>query len=209
MDARRITLPAALVVAGLGLWLLLAGFENLLGFDAGGVGFALLMLSAWSALYAVSRLPRGAAELAVSPGEWKAWIGTAFMAMAVAYFLAKVHVFQTTSLLDNPEASAVGRNLVLLLVSWTVLSSLVGARWKDRVQADERDLQIARIASDWGRGALTVGLISLAVLLGFSPADRLQWATLPMIANLLILAIMVGCLFEYAASAVLHWLDRR
>jgi hypothetical protein len=209
MDVRRIALPAALVVAGLGLWLLLAGFENLLGFDAGAIGFALLMLSAWTALYAVSRLPRGAAELAVSPGEWKAWIGTAFMAIAVAYFLAKVHVFQTTSLLDNPDASAVGRNLVLLLVAWTILSSLIGARWKDRVQADERDLQIARHASGWGRAALTTSLIGLALCLGFSPADRLQWATLPMIANLLILALMVGYLFEYAASATLHWLDRR
>ena len=209
MDVRRVTLPAALVVAGLGLWLLLAGFENLLGFDTGAIGFALLMVSAWSALYVVSRLPRGSSELAVSPSEWKAWIGTAFMAMAVAYFLAKVHVFQTTSLLDNPEASAVGRNLVLLLVAWTILSSVVGARWKDRVQADERDLQIARVASDWGRGALTVALISLAICIGFSPADRLQWATLPMIANLLILALTIGCLFEYAASAVLHWRDRR
>jgi len=209
MDARRFMLPGALAVAGLGLWLLLAGFKNLLGFDTGSVGFALLMLSAWSALYAVRQLPRNASELAISPGEWKAWIGTAFMAVAVTYFLAKIQVFQASSLLDNPDASIVGRNLVLLLVAWIIVSAQIGARWKDRVQADERDLQIARHASGWGRGALTVALIGLALCLGFSPADRLQWATFPMIANLLILALMVGCLFEYAASAILHWLDRR
>ena len=209
MNVRRLTFPLLLAFAGLGFWLLLAGPRNVLGVDTGAAGFALLVLVAWGAMAGVSALPRAEAEVEVSPGEWNAWIGTAFMAVAVAYFLAKLHVFQTNNLFDSPEASAVGRNLVLLLVAWTILSATVGARWKDRILQDERDHQIARQAANWGRGALTVALVSLAVLLGFSPADRLQWATHPMIANLLVLALMLGCLFEYAATAIQHWRDRR
>src|SRR3990167_5815772 len=200
MNVRRLTFPLLLAFAGLGFWLLLAGPRNVLGVDTGAAGFALLVLVAWGAMAGVSALPRAEAEVEVSPGEWNAWIGTAFMAVAVAYFLAKLHVFQTNNLFDSPEASAVGRNLVFLLVAWTILSATVGARWKDRILQDERDHQIARQAANWGRGALTVALVSLAVLLGFSPADRLQWATHPMIANLLVLALMLGCLFEYAAT---------
>jgi len=52
-------------------------------------------------------------------------------------------------------------------------------------------------------------IVALAILLGISPADRLQWAPLPMVANLLVLVLMVGCLVDNAASAVRHWLDRR
>src|SRR3546814_19321785 len=45
-------------------------------------------------------------------------------------------------------------------------------------------------------------------MLGFSPAERLHWASHMMIANLLVLALMWGCLVEYAATAVVYWRDR-
>ena len=209
MDMRRLALPMLLAAAGLGLWMLLAGAESLFGLDLGSIVFAVLVLSAWGALHGVWRLSLTDAELQVSPAEWKAWIGTAFMAAAVAYFVARMHVFQTPSLADSPEAQQVGRNLVMLLVAWTVLSSTVGRRWKDRVQEDERDREIEREAAGWSRHAVTGMIVVLAVLLGISPADRLQWASLPMIANLLVLVLMVGCLVDNGASAVRHWLDRR
>src|SRR3546814_7402838 len=82
------------------------------------------------------------------------------MAVAVAYFLAKIRVFQGAGVPFNPEATAVGRNLVLLLVAWAVLSSVVASRWKGQVQEDERDREIARHASGWWRGALIVFLRS-------------------------------------------------
>src|SRR3546814_3988408 len=88
------------------------------------------------------------------------------MAVAVAYFLAKIRVFQGAGVPFNPEATAVGRNLVLLLVAWAVLSSVVASRWKGQVQEDERDREIARHASGWWRGALIVFLVGLAVMLG-------------------------------------------
>ena len=199
-----------LLVAGLlAFWALLAGPDVLVGVDLGKWGTALLVTVAWVSLYAISRTPLGDVERGVSPGEWKAWVGVAFMLAAVAYFLAKAHVFAQGAVWDNHGARAVGRNLVLLLVAWAVLTHVLGARWKGRVQEDERDLRIEQQAADWGRSGLTFCLIGLAVMLAFSPAERLAWATPFMIANLLVLALMCGWLCEYAATAVMYWRDRR
>ena len=85
----------------------------------------------------------------------------------------------------------------------------MASRWKDTVEEDERDRAIATRAAATGRGALIVCVIGLAVALGLSPAAKLQWASHFMVANLLVLAVMWGCLFEYAASAILHWKARR
>ena len=207
MKLRRWGFPGLLLVGGLALWLLLAGPSELLGFDTGKAGMALLVAAAWVSLFVAQSLPRGDLDRAASPGEWKAWIGVVFMAVAVAYFLAKIRVFQGAGVPFNPEATAVGRNLVLLLVAWTVLSSVVASRWKGQVQEDERDREIARQASGWWRGALVVFVVGLAVMLGFSPAEKLRWASHMMIANLLVLALMWGCLVEYAATAVVYWRD--
>jgi hypothetical protein len=190
------------------LWLLLAGPERVLGFEAGKLGMALLVAAAWSSLLALSMLPRGEAESVVAPGEWKAWIGTGFMLAAVAYFFLKLDVFAGAAFGDR-AAQAVARNLAMLLVAWAVLSQVVASRWKGAVQEDERDREIATQAACWGRGALVVGVIGIALALGFSPAHRLQWATPFMIANVLVLALMCGWLFECAAAAAMYVRDRR
>jgi len=208
MPMRRLGFPTLLLVTALALWLLLAGPSKLLGIDTGQAGTALLVTVAWVSLFAIRRMPPGELERAASRGEWKAWSGAVFMAVAILYFLSKVHVFRGAAIPHNPEAAAVGRNLVLLLVAWSVLSWVVASRRKDEVQEDERDREIARQASGWGRGAITVCVVGMAVMLAFSPADRLQWATHLMIANLLVFALMWGCLFEYAAAAVAYWRDR-
>jgi len=198
-----------LVVGLLAFWALLAGPDVLVGVDLGKWGTALLIAVAWVSMYAVSRTPLGEVERGVSPGEWKAWVGVAFMLAAVGYFLAKAHVFAQGVVWDNHGARAVGRNLVLLLVAWSVLNGVLGTRWKGRVQEDERDRRIAQHAASWGRGAVTCGVVGLAVMLTFSPAERLAWATHFMIANLLVFALMWGWLCEYAATAVMYWRDRR
>ncbi len=195
--------------AMLAFWALLAGPGALLGVDLGKWGTALLIALAWVSMLAVSHMPVGEAERSVSPGEWKAWVGTTFMLVATGYFLAKAPVFADGPVWHNHGARAVGRNLVLLLVAWSVLTSVLAARWKGRVQEDERDREIEKQAAGWGRGALTFCLVGLAVLLAFSPAERLAWATHFMIANLLVFALMWGWLCEYAATAVLYWKDRR
>lgn len=197
-----------LLVAGLAFWLLLAGPSTLLGIDTGQAGTALLVTTAWVSMYTVSRMSRGELGQVASLGEWRAWIGTGFMAVAIGYFLAKIHVFQGAGAFHNPDASRVGRNLVLLLVAWTVLSSVLGSRWKDEVQQDERDREIEKYANGWARTALIVFVIGLALMLGFSPTIKLHWATHFMIANLLIVGVMISCLFEYVTTALHYWRDR-
>src|SRR6185312_7075945 len=208
MGIRRWGFPFLLLVAAFALWLLLAGPSKLLGIDTGQAGTALLITVAWVSLLAIQRMPRGELERAASPGEWKAWVGVVFMAVAIAYFLSKHHVFQGASIPRNPDAAAVGRNLVLLLIAWSVLSAVIASRWKGEVEEDERDREIERRGSGWGRGALTFAVIGIAVMLAFSPDAKLQWATHLMIANLLVFALMWGCLFEYVAIGVAYWRDR-
>ena len=206
---RRWVWLALVVLAGLALWLLLAGPSKVLGFDPGKLGMVLLVGTAWISLYAVSRLPNGELEAVVSPGEWRAWVGFGFTLVAILYFLSKISVFEYGPAWGNPDASAVARNLVMLLIAWAVLSFVMGSRWKSGVQEDERDRDIEKQASGWGRGALIVVIVGLAVMLGFSPAEKLQWATHFMIANLLVFALMWGWLCEYAATVVYYWRDRR
>lgn len=208
MMLRRWGWLALLVPAGLALWLLLAGPSSVLGFDPGQAGMVLMVATAWISLYGVTRIPTGQLEAVVSPGEWRAWVGFGFTLAAILYFLSKVAVFQHGPAWGNPDASAVARNLVMLLVAWAVLSSVMGSRWKGLVQEDERDREIEKHASGWGRGALVFVIIGLAVMLGFSPADRLAWATHFMVANLLVFALMWGWLCEYAATLAMYWRDR-
>jgi hypothetical protein len=209
MPLRRWRITGLLAIAGLALWLLFAAPSKLLGVDTGQAGMALLITAAWGSLYAIHRLPRGALEKAASPGEWKALIGTAFMLAVIAYFLSKVHVFQDAPIWNNPGAKAVGRNLAMLLIAWVVLSGVIASRWKGGVEEDERDREIARHAVGWGRGALVFCIVGIAVMLGFSPPGKLQWATPLAVANLLVFALLWGCLAEYAASVVYYRRDRQ
>ena len=204
----RWIMAGLLFLAGLALWLLLAGPERLLGIDTGNLGVALLMTVAWVSMVAILRMPRDGLESLVSPGEWRAWLGLGFMLVATVYFLANVQVFEQGPPWANPVANRVGRNLVLMLVAWTVLSNVMASRWKGLVQEDERDREIEKQANGWGRGALTFCIIGIAVTLAFSPAHKLEWATHFMIANLLVFALMWGWLCEYAATAIYYLRDR-
>jgi hypothetical protein len=198
-----------LAAAGLALWLLLAGPGRVLGLDPGQIGMALLVATTWIALYFVRHASRDERGQTVSPGEWRAWIGVGFMAVAVAYFLARLDLFTGPEGMGSAHARAVARNLVMLGIAWAVLGQVLAARWKGQIQEDERDREIARRAAHWGYGALVFCVIALAVTLGFSPAHRLQWASHFLLANLLVLVLMLGWLCEYAATAVYYWRDRR
>jgi len=208
MSLRRWGITALLAVAGLAFWLL-AGPSKLAGLDTGQAGTGLLVTVAWVSMYLVSRLPQGELDATASPAEWRAWIGAGFMLAAVGYFLAKIGVFAAAQGIGDPDAGAVARNLVLLLVAWAILSSVMASRWKGTVEEDERDRAIAARGARIGRVALIVCVIGLAVTLGLSPAAKLQWASHFMVANLLVLAVMWGCLFEYVSGALLHWRARR
>ncbi|NYZ62643.1 hypothetical protein [Luteimonas deserti] len=209
MAWRRWSWMGLLILAGVALWMLVAGRTTRVGIDIGMLGSVWLLGTAWLALYTASTMPRGELEQGIAPGEWQAWIGTVFMCVATLYFVSKLHVFGSESIPHAPQSRVVVRNLVVLLIAWTVLSRVLVARWNGHVQSDERDRDIEARAAGWGRAALVSAMVALAVTLGLSPVERLDWATHFMIANLLILLLMCGWLVEYAATAVLYWHDRR
>lgn len=197
-----------LLVGACATWLLLAGPDRMLGIDTGPLGVAVLVAVAWTSLIAVSRLPPQGIEAAVAPGEWRAWIAFAFTAVIAAYALVHAGAFQGPPLWQNPDAQRVGRTIALLVVAWLILFAVLRRRWQGRVQEDERDREIAAKAEEWGRGALTFGVVAVAVTIGFSPPETLRWASHPMIAHLLVLTLIFGVLFEYAYSVLAYWRDR-
>lgn len=190
------------------LWLLLAGPQSLLGLDTGNVGMVLLINAAWVSLFAVSRLPRDAVAEVASPAEWNAWIGTAFMAAAIAYLVSNAGVFMAASVWNDPVTGRVVRNLVVLLIAWSVLRGVLARRWSAAVTEDERDREISAKAAGWGRFGLVAFCVGMAALLGVSPEDRLQWASHLVIANLFIIGLMLSCLLEYVGTAIYYWRDR-
>lgn len=202
------TRSALIMLAGCALWMLLAGPEQLLGWDAGQLGMVLLVVSACGLLYAVFRMPGEALQRSASPAEWKARVGAAFTIIAMTYFLAKMHVFNAAVLPHDPDANAVGRNFVMLLIAWLILSEVLASRWKGAVEEDERDREIAVLAASWGRGALIFCIVGI-VMLGFTPADRLEWATPRMIGSLLVFALMLGWLCEYVVTLAYYRRDRQ
>src|SRR5690242_12988555 len=125
MTLHRWGFLGTLIIAAVALWLLLAGPNHLLGIDTGNAGIFLLMIVAWSALYFLKTRPRNDADEAVSPGEWRAWIGLAFTLMTIAYTLAKADILATGPYFQNPDAGAVGRNVAMLIAAWIVLSSVL------------------------------------------------------------------------------------
>jgi hypothetical protein len=197
------------VLAGCALWLLLAGPGQVMGRDPGPVGMVLLVLSAWGLIDAVGRLPREALLASASPAEWYARIGFGFNLIAMLYLFAKSPALGDAPIPDDPHAAAIGRNLVMLLIAWLVITAVLAARWKGIPEQDERDREIAAKAAGWGRTALIFCIVGLAVTLGFSPVNRLAWASQPMIAHLLVFALLWGWLCEYAAMLLLYRSDRR
>jgi polyferredoxin len=180
-----------------------------MGRDPGPVGMALLVLSAWGLIDAIGRLPRETLLASASPAEWYARIGLGFNLIAMLYLFAKSSALGDAPLQEDPHAAAIGRNLVMLLIAWLVITGVLASRWKGIPELDERDREIAAKASEWGRGALIFCIIGIAITLGFSPVNRLAWVSQPMIAYLLVFGLLWGWLCEYAAMLLLYRSDRR
>ena len=200
-------LAGLVALAFVAFWMLLAGPDELLGIDLGGFGIGLVALVAWSAVHGISVAPRGELDDAVSPGEWRAWIGFAFSTLVAGYLLAKSDVI--ASVTDYRDLGKIGRNIVLLVIAWAVVSQTLEWRWKGKVLVDERDRNIEVRAAGWGRGATAFTVFGIAITLGLSPAPKLLWATPIVISHLLVFALVLGCLMEYVVTALSYWRDRR
>ena len=146
-------------------------------------------------------------EHAMAPGEANAWIKLLFLAVLIAVSLGNAD--QLAAGISGVHAMHLGSKLVAMAVFYIILAHLLRVRQGEGVLEDERDREIEKQASGWGRGALIFCVIGLAVLLAFSPAYKLEWATHFMIANLLVFALMWGWLCEYAATVIYYWRDRQ
>lgn len=206
----RTQLVASLLLAGTGLWLFFGDGIELAGASFGILGVWLFVAATWFFVDAVHRVPRSEAEQALSPAEWEAWIGVVFlgavlvaMAQAADVFAAHVPIHR------NPEAGEAGRHVGALFIAWLLLSWVLRQRWKGAVLEDERDRRVALVACQWGRGATVVLVVGIALLLGFSPVERLVAFSPAYGAHLLMCALVAGALAEHAVLALLHWRDRR
>lgn len=198
------------LLAALGLWLFFANSMRVLGVDIGFLGSLLIAGAAWASVALVQGFPRSEGEAAIAPNEWQAWLGVLFMGAIWVATLLSVPVFNVPlPITRNPEAAAAGRNIVVLLVVWLVMSHVLKSRWGGQVTHDERDARIADQAGSWGRAATVVGVLILALWLGFSPPERLQQFSYAALAQLMMAAILFGTLTDHAVSALLYWRDRR
>ncbi len=188
--------------------LLMAGSSRVFGFDAGNLGVAVLAALSLGALGLIPRLQRENIDCEVSPGEWRAWIAFAFTAVIAVYAVANAGVFNGPPLWQNADARRVGRTIAMLVFAWVVVSSIARQRWRGSVQDDERDREIERRAGNHARLALSLLALALVLLLGFTPGNRLTWAPPPMIAHLILLALIAASLVESGYTAIAYWRDR-
>ncbi|MEO7072499.1 MAG: hypothetical protein ABI300_05845 [Rhodanobacter sp.] len=185
--------------------------------DLGWFGGLAMLASAWLVWYLLwATMRQSAAEARtdeavapVSPGEQRAWIGLIFTAAILVYYALRNSQMVAADGSMAPEASAIGGHIAMLVIGWLVVMQVLRKRWRDTVEADERDRQIESHASGWARGALSIFMLALAVMFAFSPLDRLAWAKPMTISNLLMAGLIATCMFEYAITGLSYWRDRR
>lgn len=208
--APRLQLIACLVLAGAGLLVFSEGGDRVLGMPPGVVASLLFFPGLWGAAWALRRRSADATAAALAPGEWRSWLGLAFVGAMLAWVLSTADLFAAPVPVGaNPQARAAGQVIAGLLVAWIVLDALLRQRWQGSVLEDERDLQIARRAGDWGRWTTVAGVVAVAVLLGFSPTERLQQFSYPWLAQLLMATLLAGACVEHGVAVWHYWRDRR
>lgn len=183
--------------------------------DLGWPGGLALIAGAWLVWYLLwatwkaSGTSLGEAVAAVSPGEQRAWIGLLFTLAILLYFGLRAAQMVDTDGGRAPEATAIGRHIGMMVVAWLVVMQVLAQRWRDKVEADERDRAIEARAAGWARGSLVVFVVALAVLFAFTPPDRLAWARPMTLSNMLMAGLIGSCLLEYLVTGLAYWRDRR
>lgn len=185
--------------------------------DLGWIGSLVLLAGAWVVWYLLwqtlqewSVAARSSdTTTAPSPGEWQAWIGLLFTAAILVYYASRAPHMVAADGSMAPEASVIGRHVALLVICWLVVMRVVRGHWRDRVDEDERDRQIQARATTWAHCGLSVFVLGLALMLAFSPLERLRWAVPMALANILVGGLIATSLLEYLVTGIGYWRDRR
>ncbi|MBZ4185432.1 MULTISPECIES: hypothetical protein [Thermomonas] len=199
-----------LLLAGVGLALFFSGDYRDIPFPVGWFGACLFVAAVWFSVAKLHALPRSEDEAQIAPGEWQAWIGVAFVGAVIVACVMRADAFlPQVPIGHNPEARVAGKHIGTLFVAWLVLLHVLKKRWAGSVLADERDAHIALIAGHWARCITALGIIAIAVTLGFSDTERLLQFSYPFIAQALMSVLLAGLWCEQLAAALLYWRDRR
>lgn len=185
--------------------------------DLGWPGGLALLAGAWLIWYLLwSTLQESAAAAKVdesvapvSPGEQRAWIGLVFTVAILIYYVLRSPQMVALDGSMAREASAIGKNIGMLVIAWLVVMQVLRKRWQDTVESDERDQRIEARASGWARIGLSMFALGLAITFAFSPAAYLAWAKPMVISNVLMMGLIGSCLLEYLVTGLSYWRDRR
>lgn len=167
-----------------------------------------LLLAAGSIVSAIqfSVRPRTGVEEEAAPAEIDAWLALLYVGALVGCLLSNASAFAVSW--SDPATRAASIALLQIVVAYVVISTVLRARRGKAVLEDERDREIKRRAARWGRHALIACVVVLMIMLGMSPAQKLEWATPPAVAFVLLLVLLLGWLFENAATICCYWRDR-
>ena len=109
-------------------------------FAPGFLGVWLFVPAVWFFVDAVHRIPRSEGELGIAPGEWQAWVDSAFASALLVTLALKAPAFiAAVPINENPAAGAAGRGIGSMLIAWLVLAYALKQRWHGLIESDERD----------------------------------------------------------------------
>ena len=200
-------LGSSMVASAVGLWLIFWSPDSIVSTLRYGLGSLMLGLGSSQAAIQLAVRRQTAFEQNTSAEEVKAWLSLFFVGAITAYLLASTSVLASVPMAR--DAAQIGVKLMTILVLWIVIAAVLRGRRGNAVLEDERDRAIDAKAEGWARGALTFCLIGLVVMLGFSPAEKLQWATPTMLACQLLFVLLWASLVRNAVVAIMYWRDRR
>ena len=200
-------LVSSLLAAVAGLWLVFWSPDSMVSALRYGLGSLLLGLGTSQTAIQLAVRRQTGFEQDTSTAEAKAWLSLCFVGAITMYLLASAPVLANG--LAVGDAARIGTRLMAILVFWIVVAAVLRGRRGDGVIEDERDRAIDAKAEGWARGALTFCLIGLIVMLGLSPAEKLQWATPTLLAFQLLFVLLWASLVRNAVVAIMYWRDRR
>jgi hypothetical protein len=190
------------IAVALGLGLLLASQALDWPIRPGFLGLGLMLFAATAA----RRYWLGLYLAAPGSPERSLWIGLASTAMIGGHLFGAMWLIGPDMVLHSLQAHA------LAVDNWTLVFGGAMAWWIARdpePRQDERDQWISTKGTLWGYYSLVLILTVLLLALGFGIGSATRAMSQPMMAHLLIGALLLSCLVANARELHIYAVDRR